>query len=319
MSDLSNTEEEILGSLGESDDQPTIEGEATEITEEDAGTQAAPEPSASGEATSQGDGGQQKPKQAAGSQDLVDGQGNVVAKGGIERRHYENSQRFKGEAQRLTRENQGLQSQLDAIKESGNLGTQYNLTPDQLVTGAQLMRGFLDNPVETVKTLLTQAQAAGHNIDDLGNGGIDASAIKRMVDDAVKPLIAEQETRNVTQQNEQESLRIYNEFMTRYPDAKVHEGALAQLLQREQTLSPEAAYFKLRSFYLENNLDWTKPYTTILQEQQSQQGRQTPQGETLPTGGVSQEVRNVDDPEVADVSMSFDDIIKRSMADAGIE
>jgi hypothetical protein len=314
---LINTDEAILDSIGEGDDQQvTDEGTSSEDTGATTDTGEAT-PTASGEqGTADGDGKDASGKTSGGPQDLVDAQGNIVATGGKERRFYETAQREKARADTATRDVSTLQAQIEAINNAGTLGTQYDLTPEEVTTGAQIIASYKQNPVETIQYMLTQAQASGHNIDAIGGGGLDMKAVKQMLDTALQPLVAEQHERVDTQEANDRALDIYNEFSTKYPDAAPHENSLARLLQQEDTLSPEAAYFKLRSYYLERNLDWTKSLEQLQQEAQEQPSSANTQ-QAVPDGNVT-DARVTDTAQIADVNTSTDDIIRQAMEDAGI-
>ena len=315
--ELISTDEAILDSIGEGDDQQvTDEGTSSEDTGTTTDTGEAT-PTASGEqGTEDGDGKDAPRKTSGGPQDLVDAQGNVIATGGKERRFYETAQREKARADTATKEVSTLQAQIEAINNAGTLGTQYSLTPEEVTTGAQLIAAYKSNPVETIQYMLTQAQASGHNIDAIGGGGLDMQAVKQMLDTALQPLVAEQNERVDTQEANDRALEVYNEFSAKHPDAAVHENSLARLLQQEPTLSPEAAYFKLRSYYLERNLDWTKPLEQLQQEAQAQPSSANTQ-QAVPDGNVT-DARVTDTAQVADVNTSTSDIIRQAMEDAGI-
>ncbi len=233
-------------------------------------------------------------------------------KGGVERRLYEKSQRLQQETTTANARITELEGQLEAVNSAGNIGTQMNLTPDEVVTGAKLISAFKSDPVETVKYLLTQAQAAGHNVDGLGGGSTDVNAIKTMLDTYMKPFVEEREQKQATEQRQQEVTTVYNNFITKYPDATIHESTLAQLLDNDTSLSTEAAYFKLKSFYLERGLDFNKSLDVLEKEAKATGDTQS----SLPNGSVSPSgVSGVSD--IADVNMSSDDIIRQSMTEAG--
>ena len=317
-----STDEAILESMGEgaSLDEPTTE-ETTEVNTSET-QEAGPETQQadSGQSSDNGTGTEPQQQQTRGPQDLVDREGNVIAKGGKERRFYEQLQVQKQQNGTLNQQVQQLQSQLDAINNAGTLGTQYELTPEELTTGAQLVKSFKDDPVNTVKYLLTQAQAAGHNIEDIGAGGADMSAIKQMITEAISPLAAEQQQRVESEQNRQEALKVYQDFMAKFPDSNIHEDSLARLLESDRSLTPEAAYFKLKSFYLEKGLDWNTPLDVhAQQEQQKQQVPEVNTQQTLPSGGNIPAQNVTDTADIADVGTSYDDIIRQSMRDANIQ
>ena len=315
--ELPSIEDNILSSIGEGDDadneqSTVIEGEAQEVQTES--TEAAPQPTDGG--PDQGSPGQQGPEQSRSPQDLVDGNGNVVAKGGKERRFYETARKERQRADNLESEISTLRAKVDAFEGTANLSNQYSLTPEELTTGAQLISAFKDNPVDTIKYLLTEAQSAGHNIEGVGQG-TDVAAFSKMLDDKLSPLTIEKQQTLEHQHRQEQATQVYNQFMSSYPDAAVHQNTLAQLLERDTTLSPEAAYFKLKSFYLEKGLDWNTPLDVHEQNIQAQQASSENTQSSLPSGNTPAD--NVTDAsQIASVDTDMEDIIKDSMREAGI-
>jgi hypothetical protein len=310
------TDDAILDSIGEGDEQVTDEGteEQAAGTETDSSEETSTTSSEQGTSNSNGE---QQQQNAAGPQDLVDAAGNVVAAGGKERRFYETAQKERQRAEGLTKNVETLQAQLEAINNAGTVGSQYDLTPEEVTTGAQIIAAYKNNPIETIEYMLTQAQASGHNVDAIGqNGSMNMNAVKQMLDSALKPLVSEQNERVETEAANSRAQEIYNNFNSQYPDSAVHEDSLAQLLQQEPSLSPEAAYFKLRSYYMERNLDWTKSLEMLQSEQQQQQPSVNTQ-QAVPDGNVIPN-RVTDTAQVADANTSTSDIIRQAMADAGI-
>lgn len=314
------TDQQILENIGEGTpgEQVTDGGEAS-TTETSTDTSTTSSKETSGQSGDKGTGTRQETQQTPGPKDLVDHQGNVIAKGGPERRHYETAQRLKQENMTLTNRVTQLEGESNAIAGAGNLGTQFNLTPEELTTGAQMMAAFKENPVDTVKYLLTQAQAAGHNIDGIG-GTTDSAAIKQMLGTALAPFMQERQDRLDTQNREQEALNTYNAFSAKYPDAAVHENSLARLIEADDSLTPDTAYFKLRAFYAEKSLDWNVPletYARAAQAQKSKRADGTNGATQLPSGGTD-DANVTDTPIVADPSESYDNIIRESMKEAGV-
>ncbi len=309
-----STDEDILKGIGEGDepstDDSTKEKDAGTPTDL-AGTALAP---GSQQGTDKGGTGEQK-GQAGSPQDLVDKDGNLVATGGKERRFYETAQRERVRADGLTKEVTDLKSQIEAVNKAGTVGTQYGLTPEETTTGAQLIAAYKKNPVETIQYMLTQAQAQGHNVDAINSGGIDMAAVKQLLDTSLKPLLDARNEEADTQATNAKALEIYNDFTAKFPDAAIHESSLARLLKQEPSLSPEAAYWKLRSYYNERKLDWTKSLEQ-LQAQVAKPGEGNTQ-QALPEGGINAE-NAVDADRVADINVSLDDIIRDAIKEAGI-
>jgi hypothetical protein len=305
-----STDEAILDSIGENDEPTTDEDAKAPETAEGEAPTTSDQQSAEG-----GDDSQQK--EVGGPQDLVDGQGNLVAQGGKERRFYETAQRERSRADNLEKELTTIKAQMDAVNNAGTLGTQYNLTPEEITTGAQIIAAYKNNPVETIQYMLTQAQASGHNIDALTTGGLDMSAVKQMLDTALQPLVSEHQERADTQAAQSRATSVYNNFMAKYPDSAVHEDTLARLLNEDTSLSPEAAYFKLQSYYARNNLDWTKSLAQLQQAATVAATSAENTQQALPEGSIAN-ANVTDKPQVADVNTSTDDIIRDAMAEAGI-
>jgi hypothetical protein len=309
------TDAEILTSIGEGDEQATTDVDDTE----DTGTTTDTGEEASTTSSEQDTAGGTDPKPAGktgGPQDIVGRDGQVIAAGGKERRFYETAQREKLRADQATTQVTTLTAQLDAVNKAGNVGTQYNLSPEEVSTGAQLIAAYKDNPVETIKYMLTQAQSNGHNVDTIVSGGTDMSAVKSMLDNALAPLLGDRQAEKDTQEVNTRALEIYNTFSTQYPDAAPHENSLARLLKTDPNLSPEAAYFKLQNYYLQKGWDWTKSVEQLQQEATANSSTENTRTQP-PEGGVNTS-NTVDAARVADVNTSTDDIIREAIREAGV-
>ena len=309
-------EDAILNDIGEGDEsvEDTSQDEATITTTKDTSTETS---AASSKQSTTGSDEEQQRKDSRGPQDLVDKDGNVVAAGGKERRFYETAQREKLRADNAESGLQQAQAQLEAVEKAGTVGTQFGLTPDETVTGAQLIAAYKENPVETIKYMLTQAQANGYNIEEIASTGLDMRAVQQMLDEKLSPLIQDRQEHIDTQKIRQEAEQVYNNFITVHPDASIHEGAISRLLENDKSLSLEAAYYKLQNYYLTKGYDWTKSLEQIYNEEQSKEALSVNTPPQPPEGGIN--TGNVTDtPLVADVNTSTDDIIRESMKEAGI-
>jgi hypothetical protein len=310
------TDEDILNSIGEGDESDTGENTGEEGTGEAKDTPEATPPTNDKQGANEGSDGEPA-RQVAGPQDLVDKNGQVIATGGKERRFYETAQREKVRADNATKELETAKGQITAYENAGSVGTQYNLTADEVVTGAQLIAAYKENPVDAIKYMLTQAQANGHNVDTIISGGTDMTAMKQMVDNALAPILGQQKQEADTQAITAQATEMYNSFMGQHPDAAVHEDTISRLLQEQPSLTLEAAYYKLQSYYNGRGLDWTKSLGTLQQEAQAKPPVINTQPQPPEGGGIAN--NNVTNTaNVADVNTSTDDIIKQAMMDAGV-
>ena len=310
-----STDQEILNNIGEGADDD--QGQEDSQESQEATTEQAPEADSGQVADSSTTENTQGQQQDSSPSNLVNARGEVVAKGG---RFYDKAVKSDRDARNAQQQVETLQGQLSALQGMGNLSTQYGITPEEVSTGAQLMKSFNDNPVDTVKYLLTQAQSMGHNVDGIG-GSTDMSAIKQMMSEMMAPITNEHQQRAEDQQIEAETQTIYNDFMTQFPDAEVHQDSLAQLIQNDHSLSPVAAYYKLQAFYGQKGLDWTKPLDVLKNEIANRpainQVPNVPSQGTVPSGGNVPQQNVIDTADIADVGVSSDDIIRQSMIDAG--
>lgn len=250
---------------------------------------------------------------ARGPQDLIDAQGNIVARGGPDRRHFETSQKQKVEIDRLN-------AKIGTLEGASTVGTQLGVTPEEAIAGVRIMAAFKNDPSATINYLLTQAKSSGHNVDSVGGANVDSSAIARMIDQKLAPLLNNIETQNQQTAATQQATEQYNDFIGAYPDAKTHENTLAQLIKADQSLTPVAAYFKLKNFYLERSLDWTKPLDVLQKELvPGEKGKPNTQGVLQPSlpNGATPPIAT-DTSEVADASTSMDDIVDQSMREHGL-
>lgn len=312
--DAPSSEDDILASIDSSVKASEDATETTETTKDDASTEDDGTPKV--DATKSAD------EDATGPQDLVDSKGDIIAKGGAERRHFETSQRRGQEITQLQGTITNLNAKLEALEGANTIGTQLGLKPEQLTAGARIMAAYIKDPKETINYLLTQAKAAGHNVDGIGGSNVDTSAIGQMIDQRLAPLVDAQNAERKQVEATTAAKQQYDDFIVNYPDAKVHEGALARLLNTDTTLSPEGALLKLRTFYLDNKLDWAVPLEEH-QKRVSGQGKVDPatgssngQQPSLLNGAIPPATTDTD--EVASASTPTDDIVRQAMRDEGI-
>ncbi len=258
-------------------------------------------------------------KGAAHPQDLVDGKGNVIATGGRERRFYETAQREKSRADSFANQLRDAQLKIETFEKSSAIGTQLGLSPQELMTGAHIMASLKADPVAAAKYILTQVQAAGHNIEGIG-GGVDMKALRAMLNEAMQPFTQEHEGRVADARARSEASDVYNDFISSFPDARIHDESLARLLESEPKLTPEAAYYKLRTFYLERGLDFTKPLDVLQKEIEAKGATQEREGGggSIPSGGASESSVVSTDGASLGANARTDDIVRAAMKDAGM-
>ncbi len=269
----------------------------------------------------------QDPSQAAAratpddKNNLVDAQGQVVAYAGRERRLYETGIQQKAELVRASQQVQTLQAQVNEVKLLNEMPQKYGLDNNQVQQGLQLIKAYSDDPIGTLKYILTEAKAAGHNLDDLVGPGTDMTAIGRMLDERLAPLTKAHDAQVQSDESTATGNRLYQEFITKHADATLHEDTLAQMLQADPSTALEAHYWRLKHWVTEKGLDWTKPLSAQAAQPVQQQSAQQPAGAVMPGGATApQAVPTIQESGgMAPAEMETEDIVRESMREAGIQ
>lgn len=257
-----------------------------------------------------------KPKRNNNSQDLVDANGNIIAKAGAERRFYEENVKLKRDRDifntqvmpKLRQNYDAMVARVKAYDDAMKSMQSGDLTPQDVQTGMDLIRQWKKSPQDTLKFLLTQAKSYGINID--GVGGVDASAINQMLDEKLKPFMQEREANIRRQQIEQQSINQYNEFIQKYPDAANHTEELAYLLRKNPNMSLDAVYYMLRNHYSTKGYDFNTPLAEILQK-----GVNNKVNMNVPNVNPGNHVEKITQT-VAPINKSYDNIIKEVLRNA---
>lgn len=323
------------------DGQASQQGQATESGQQTTGTTGETQPTGDQQQPT----GQQQGQPAStteGQQDagqrivksdsqgnLVDGQGNVVAKAGAERRLYEKAsdltekvRQSSGYIQQLQQQNEQLKQQMTTQQALNGMPQQLGLSDTDAVMGMRLISSFRKDPAATIKYILTEAKAMGHNLDVEGmSSQVDMGAIARMIEQHTAPLRQNHEQQQEAERAQQEALQTYNAFVNNpnHPYAQIHENEIARLYQADPSLSLEAAYYKLQSWAYANGLDFRQPLMPQMQARQQQpqpaqqQSAQARSGTAplVPGGGNAQPQEQ--EAVYADPDESYESIIRKAM------
>lgn len=198
-----------------------------------------------------------------GPKDLVDpNTGQVLARAGHERRVWESSAAYtRNQYQqfinsRLQPQIEQMKGKIEAYERVSQTAQQFQLTPDDQMTGFKLVAALRKDPVATIDFLIEQAKANGHNIS-IGDkiAGIDANAVSRMVDGKLQPILAEHANREQVATAYRTAENELGQFYSRYPNARVNEQTIDNLLQKFPELNLETAYLRLQNFMLSNGFN----------------------------------------------------------------
>jgi hypothetical protein len=349
------TEDKILGTIPGIDDSSDV-GDSTGGDTGDSGqaqTSAQPTQGAGGGQTSAqptGQGGAggtaQQPQQPIrrrhdglvevpneenpNTRDLVDPiTGRTVAKGGIERKVYEDGQRAARENNQLKTQLAGASRQLAAINQVTQEAVRLNVAPQDQIAAIRVMSDFMRDPVKTLEYLVAEVKAKGYQIPFLEQGvtpGMDMTAIGRMIDSKMQPLTQQQQAQQHEREQRSAAERDLNTFLEDNQEANQNLDVLAEMLNAQPGLPLQSAYTKLIRWAHENGLDWTQPLKPQIagrrQQPTQQQATQQP-GPQRPMPG-----RGVNPNTAAPVgngvvqqhseNSSWSDIVRAAMQEQGV-
>jgi hypothetical protein len=264
------------------------------------------------------------------TRDLVDPiTGRTVAKGGIERKVYEDGQRHSRENTQLKNQLANASRQLSSINEVTQEAVRLNVAPQDQVAAIRVMSDFLRDPVKTLEYLVAEVKSKGYPIPFLEQGitpGMDMSAIARMIDNKMAPLTQQQQAARVQHQERSRAEQDLNTFLEDNQEANSNLDVLAEMLNAQPGLPLQSAYTKLIRWSHENGLDWTQPLKPQIaaRRQQSTQQPQQQQGPQRPLPGGRSVSSNTAAPmgngPVAqhNENTSWADIIRQSMQENGV-
>lgn len=273
----------------------------------------------------------QSPQQQKGrvgeSGDIVDARGNVVAARGRERGYYEGWQRAEYAARQYRQERDNAAQQLRAYQDAFKSYEATGLKPADMPTAFAMVAKFKQDPVATLRELLTQVAASGIDVSSItggGGGAMDARAIKSIVDEALAPFRKEYETRQQHDQDMVEAKREYENFIATYPHARANIEVLDRMMQQNPGVPMENMWLRIESWAYQRGLDPHSPLRPQIEGQQQNNsgvadtrngGRGLPNGR-FANGGAT--VQRGDQTQGFSPNASNKDIVRAAMREAGI-
>lgn len=272
------------------------------------------------------------PVKADAKGNLVNAEGQIVAKAGKEARLYVDlhktrqtlTQRESHTHEVTSRLNRAveiatdLNTQLDEYKARDTTIRELGITPQEQLEAVQLFTEGKKNPLELLKKLLTRAAAGGIDISTLGAqaGGFDPKSLMDMVKGEIanhlKPLKdkSEAESRQTEQQREAEANRtkteqhvrgFFNENQEALPYVPLFKELMADNRFRQMPLSEMWARIQLQVERAQRNNGGDNRQNRRRRNQPS-----LPNGRGGPRGDNQQ-------PDIASPSQSYDAILNDVM------
>lgn len=259
--------------------------------------------------------------------DLFDPNGQLIATSGVMRRLHERSAKFEREIDDLKSQLQERDQRILHDNAIISTARKVGLSDDDLSQAFDLAARFKSGKVlEVAKEVVARAMAAGHNVteivgEEVGDS-VDMRAIRELIDQRLSPITSEQRQVQEAREAEQRAMKMYTDFVSEHEHADIHSDAIAKLA-KTRNISPQKAYYELRTFAVKQNLDFSQPLQDqLLQRAQNRAQPQQPQNKQerfnppLPaqSRGVNegQRVRQINQAP-ANVDSSYADIIREAM------
>lgn len=266
-----------------------------------------------------------------GKGNLVNAKGEIVARGGVQSRFYNNMRKAQRESAGYATQLQDTQGRLqkavqigrqlnDKVKSYEAMDQrmkQFNLEPEDQLHALQIYADLRKAPEATMKRLLTKLASQGINVTGMQPGGVDSKSlldeVKSLVSKEMEPLRQAREASTQRQQEQQQrdaGLQQVREevsnFFDRRPEARRFLPVFRRVMQ-----DPRYANWSLGEVYLEimrNNR--SKTSTGPSRRQPTPQRGSMPNGRSQPpNGGTGDQLYSVD--------TSWDKIIGESLDNGG--
>ena len=229
-----------------------------------------------------------KPKKGPRGE-LLDDKGNIVASTRREKQLAYNLNRAQYAANQAGRDVRRLQTQLQAFQSFDTQIKQNNLTPTQVSEALQLRAMAEKDPILAVRDIVARVLANGVTMEQLfGNDAvpnINARVITNELDRRLGPV--EQKARKEQQQEQlnERAQEAMETFVNEHPHADTHGVEISGLVANHG-LTPERAYFELRSWVERRGFDFTAPL-----KPQIEAAMQRQRGKTNNGSGAQQQQR----------------------------
>lgn len=221
--------------------------------------------------------------------ELLDRNGQVVATTRREKQLAYNLNRAQYAANQAGRQLRQMQTHMQHYQALDNVMKQHNLSPQMAQEALQLRALAEKDPITAVRDVVARVLATGITMEQLFGTdavpNIDARIITNELDRRLGPVEQKARAEQQQQQLNDRAQEMMEKFVNDHPHAEVHGTEISGLVQNHG-LSPERAYFELRSWVERRGFDFTSPLKpqieAAMQRQQSGGGGQRRQQQTTP-------------------------------------
>lgn len=219
--------------------------------------------------------------------DLVDHTGRVIAKAGNERRFFESARQAQTQVRQFQSQLDTVQRELSVYKEAAVLPQQLGLQPTEVANAMHFMAHWKKNPVEAATKVLTDLRAMGYEVEGLGGGGVDTSAIKQMINEAISPFVNDRQHAQRQAEIEAQVDRELEEFYSEFDWAQGQQTELQNLLNARPNLSLREAALMLEAYAYKHGFDLASPLAEQIEAARTKHATQQQQPPQRPNAARS--------------------------------
>lgn len=194
--------------------------------------------------------------------ELLDKAGNIVATTRREKQLAYNLNRAQYAANQASRQLRQMQQHMQQFQAIDNAMKQHNLSPQMAQEALQLRAMAERDPITAVRDIVARVLATGVTMEQLFGTdavpNIDARIITNELDRRLGPVEQKARAELQEQQLNDRAQEQMERFIADHPHAEVHGSEISGLVQNHG-LSPERAYFELRSWVERRGFDFTSP------------------------------------------------------------
>ena len=246
---------------------------------------------------------------------IVDKDGNVIAATREEKQNMFNYNRLRHTADKIAQRNTQLEGEITKLQRIRDLPAQLGITVEQMGEAAQYRAGLERDPINTVRDIVAGVMQKGYTMQQLfgddAPSTLNAGLIRRELQQHLQPITERFATEQREQRVQERATNDMQDFVANHQFAEVHGDAIANLVGRNEGMSPEKAYYELRMWAADRGLDFSQPLGPQVQQQRQQPSQRQPQQRFTP-GSRSMQNGNAQPMQQAQVfgpETSYKDIV----------
>jgi hypothetical protein len=202
-----------------------------------------------------------KPRKGAKGE-LLDRNGNIVATTRREKQLAYNLNRAQYAANQAHRDLKRMQEHVKSFASLDGLMKTNNISPQMAQEAIQLRAMAEKDPIMAVRDIVARVLATGVTMDDLFGQdavpAINARVITNELDRRLGPVEQAARARQQEQQLNERAVEQAEQFIQSHPHADTHGTEISGLVANHG-LTPERAYFELRSWVERRGFDFSSP------------------------------------------------------------